>query len=519
MGTVQNGGFMVSLFSPSKKLSFEEVGKLPVPEYFDDLNIDDYVKAVLEEPDNAELHCYFNFFPESRAEAEYRQAVSKDLCDPDIRNAVNRFIIGVSVSKRYESLSEKTESVQKWKWRLDTIVHFYDAIELFCDAMNTTPPKSKALLDLRQELLQIINEKSVVSLRAQAKEINDEFEKMAWRITISKDRAVMDFEYSDFDYCNEIKSEFLRTEDASETHSFTESPFGDMTVSPLEEFILDQFMKRNRVLFRNLETFCGINRDIITTEILDVIREFRFYLLNLDFLAEMKLKNYPITFAKFSDDREVYLDDCYDIDLANRNSSSNKEVILNDIVKSDNETAIIVTGPNQGGKTTLSRAFGQAAYMSMMGLPVAASVAKLPFFDHIFTLYASMAGNTVEGRLEHELVRVKTLMDQVTKNSLIIFNELFTSVSTVDALSMMRDLLSRLIASGAVCFVVTHTFELAYDSDLYVSLVATVVEDGSYRRTYRLVRKPADGVAYANSIVDKYKLDFDHIKQRLINKR
>ena len=143
MGTVQNGGFMVSLFSPSKKLSFEEVGKLPVPEYFDDLNIDDYVKAVLEEPDNAELHCYFNFFPESRAEAEYRQAVSKDLCDPDIRNAVNRFIIGVSVSKRYESLSEKTESVQKWKWRLDTIVHFYDAIELFCDAMNTTPPKSK----------------------------------------------------------------------------------------------------------------------------------------------------------------------------------------------------------------------------------------------------------------------------------------------------------------------------------------------------------------------------------------
>ena len=80
---------------------------------------------------------------------------------------------------------------------------------------------------------------------------------------------------------------------------------------------------------------------------------------------------------------------------------------------------------------------------------------------------------------------------------------------------MCRSLLRKLLSKNAVCFVVTHTFELSFDSDDYVSLVATVVEDGSYRRTYRIVRKPADGVAYANSIVGKYKLDYDHIRGRL----
>ena len=64
-------------------------------------------------------------------------------------------------------------------------------------------------------------------------------------------------------------------------------------------------------------------------------------------------------------------------------------------------------------------------------------------------------------------------------------------------------------------FVVTHTFELAFDSDRFVSLVATVVEDGSFRRTYRIIRKSADGIAYANSIVSKYKLDYSHIFGRI----
>ena len=185
-------------------------------------------------------------------------------------------------------------------------------------------------------------------------------------------------------------------------------------------------------------------------------------------------------------------------------------------MKANFEKAIIVTGPNQGGKTTLARAFGQCFYFGMMGLPVPAGVCKLPYCTGIFTHFSNDEGSdSLEGRLYNEIVRVGDMLNGIDNRSVVILNELFTSAPTADALQMSRDLLKRLLSRGAICFYVTHTFEIAFDSDDYVSLVATVVEDGSYRRTFRIVRKQADGVAYANSIVSKYKLDFSHINYRL----
>ena len=152
----------------------------------------------------------------------------------------------------------------------------------------------------------------------------------------------------------------------------------------------------------------------------------------------------------------------------------------------------------------------------MMGLPVPAGVCKLPYCSGIHTHFANEEGTEgLEGRLHNEIVRIREMLEDLDNRSVVILNELFTSAPTADALTMSRDLLKRLLSRNAICFYVTHTFEIAFDSDDYVSLVATVVEDGSYRRTYRIVRKRADGAAYANSIVSKYKLDYSHINYRL----
>lgn len=507
---------MISLMEPNVGLTFEQVKELSVPQCFRDLNLNLYTETFAANEYAEELVPYFYYFPKSLAETEYRQEVSKDLSDPEIRACVGRFVTGIGIAERYLEYSEKvTSSVQKSKWRLDTITQFYNAIERFCFDLNTYPPKSKAFYGLHQELSNLLSNPEVVAIRKKASEINAEFDKFRFHMVINKERATLDFLYKEDDYCSEIRSEFAKNENDKDEHTFTESPFGDMMIAPLEEFILNQFMKRDRVLFRDLETFCGIRREIITTDILDLIRELRFYTINLEYFEKMQQKNFPFSFPKISTDSEIYLDDCYDLVLAAKNYAEKKEVVFNDIVKSSSEKAIVITGPNQGGKTTLARAFGQCCYLGMMGFPISAGVAKLPYFDHIFTQFASTAGVGVEGRLEHELNGVSEILSNMTKRSLILFNELFTSAPTVDALTMMRDLLDKILRCGAVCLVVTHTFELAGDSPDYVSLVATVVEDGSYRRTYRIIRKSADGIAYANSIVGKYKLDFQHINYRL----
>lgn len=508
---------MISLFAPENGLHFAEVKELPQLSFFPDLNLDAFTDHMKALDVSEELIPYFYYFPKNKEEADYRQGIVRDLSDRDIREAVNHFITGVSVAERYYGYSDKvTSSVQKWKWRLDTIIRFYSAIEQFCVELNDNPPKSEAFRNMHQSLYDLLRTKEVMEVRGKAQEINAEFEKMRFHVTINKERATLDFLYSGEDYCSEIRSAFPHAGEASpEEPVYTESPFGDMNISPLEEFVLSQFIRQDKILFRNLETFCGVQRDILNSDVLNLIRELRFYLFNLEYFEKMQGHGFPFTFPEIREDRDICLIDCFDIVLAAKNYDLKQEVILNDIVKASGETAIIVTGPNQGGKTTLARAFGQCAYFGMMGFPVSARSARLPFVDRIFSQFASITGNGVEGRLEHELVGVYEILNEQTDNSLIIFNELFTSAPTMDALTMCRSLLSKLLKKKAICFVVTHTFELAFDSDQYVSLVATVVEDGSYRRTYRIVRKPADGIAYANSIVGKYKLDYGHIRDRL----
>ena len=182
-------------------------------------------------------------------------------------------------------------------------------------------------------------------------------------------------------------------------------------------------------------------------------------------------------------ERACNVEDAYNLDLALRlrlaegEAAMRQKVVTNQIAAGEGALIAIVTGPNSGGKTTYTRAIGQAQVLAQAGLLVPGSSARISPVDAIYSHFAAPERADIGGgRLAEELERLAQIFRHATRHSLVLLNEPLASTDHAAARALCRDILAGLQLLGARAVFVTHIYELADDAGVpgVISLTAGV---------------------------------------------
>jgi DNA mismatch repair ATPase MutS len=140
----------------------------------------------------------------------------------------------------------------------------------------------------------------------------------------------------------------------------------------------------------------------------------------------------------------------------------NRRVVGND-VSADHKDLVIITGANQGGKSTFLRSVGLAQLMMQCGLFVAAEAFCSTLCDGLFTHYKREEDEAMRsGKFDEELRRMSDIVDHLTPRSMVLFNESFAATNVREGSEIARQIVTALLENGIRVFFVTHLYEFAH---------------------------------------------------------
>ena len=177
----------------------------------------------------------------------------------------------------------------------------------------------------------------------------------------------------------------------------------------------------------------------------------------------------------------------YDVCLA---LSMKQKVVGND-GNADNRDLVIITGANQGGKSTFLRGVGLAQLMMQCGMFAPAEAFCANICAGLFTHYKREEDTSMQsGKFDEELSRMSEIVEHVTPDGMLLFNESFAATNEREGSEIARQIVSALLERRIKVFFVTHLYELAHRfsakrTESAIFLRAERLADGT--RTFKLI--------------------------------
>jgi DNA mismatch repair ATPase MutS len=132
-------------------------------------------------------------------------------------------------------------------------------------------------------------------------------------------------------------------------------------------------------------------------------------------------------------------------------------------VNADGKSLVMITGANQGGKSTLLRSLGLAHLMMQAGMFAGARSFRVGVCNGLFTHYKREEDATMErGKLDEELSRMSEIAGQITRHSILLCNESFASTNEREGSEIGRQVVRAMLRKQIKVFFVTHMYDLGH---------------------------------------------------------
>ena len=483
-----------------------------------DLNLDQVIFAVARGREESGLITRVLSGPLLDPSAvRYRHEVFRDLEDSALRTAVRDFARRMSeVSAHLRQLGDMPYRYQREGWLLDTARDYCEVVQAVAGHLASAQLDSPGLQGLRGYLTAYVSSPAFRSLCEDTRDTKTALGRIRYCTRIRGLRVEVSRYQGEPDYSAAVLATFER---------FRQDPPKDYRVTyrtrPGMNHVADQIARIVATLFPEeftaLQEYCRCHASFADEGVLLAAREFQFYLAYLDFIEPLRDAGLNFCYPEVSaSSKEVSAEDTFDLALASKLVAVGTPVVTNGFRLDGSERILVVTGPNQGGKTTFARTFGQLHHLAGTGCPVPGSAARLFLPDRIFTQFEREEDlANMRGKLEDDLLRIAEILRAATSRSVVILNETFASTTLQDARFLGTKLLTRVMQLDALCVYITFVDELASLGEQVVSMMSTVVPENPAERTFKVVRKPADGLAYALAIAAKHDLTYDRLRERL----
>ena len=507
-----------------------------IPDFFHDLQLDYLLEKILEQAKGYKTYQYFYSFPGTKELIFYRQQVVKDIESEKLCDVLYRFCRNMQESRKIHRLSLECEGeIQAATYHLQAASLYWKALlelEKALQSMESclNSDGMRAFFDYVKK--EVTNQKAAGFENAlhQAEKF---FSELSFRLSLDPDKLIIaevsgegkqtekvsekrEKESLQKNYFEEL-AELLGQKEGNFSTSMSEIFPDPLYLSHFEEILIGLLKKSKPQVFKEIRVFQMNFQQIYSPVLLRFEEEIQFYLCFQKFKTRTRGMGYPMELPRISENQEFSGQGVYDLALVWKQEDSSYQVVSNDFAMKQKPCFFVVTGPNQGGKTTFARSMGQAVYFMLMGLSANAEKFSMPMLRGISTHFeAEEKLQSNSGKLKEEINRLIPMMSR-TQNcqNFVILNELFTTATTHDAMIMGRKVMESFLGRECYGIYVTHIQELAEETENIISLVAQLEPGQENKRTYRMLPIKAQGYGYSDALVRKFRLEYEDIMRRL----